>query len=83
VRFVHVFGVDRTWTQDLCEQLSWHWEQLVRPRLADLSDAEYLWEPAPNCWSVRPREDAVTPYAAGVGDWVIDWDFPAPVTTMA
>ncbi|HEX5585777.1 MAG TPA: DinB family protein [Acidimicrobiia bacterium] len=79
--------MDRTWTQDLTEQLSWHWDNLVRPKLDDLSDAEYLWEPAPGCWNVRRRAEAVTSSAAGSGDWVIDWDFPeprpAPVTTIA
>lgn len=79
--------MDRTWTQELCEQLTWQFEQVVRPRLADLTDAEYLWEPVAGCWSIRRRGEAVTPGAAGAGEWVIDWDFPepnpAPVTTIA
>ena len=39
-------------------------------RLAGLSDAELLWEPAPNCWSVRERSDGTVrvdwaPYIGG------------------
>lgn len=29
---------------------------MIRPRLEGLTDAEYLWEPAPGCWSVRPAD---------------------------
>jgi hypothetical protein len=50
-------------------------------RLAGLTDAEYLWEPVPDCWSIRPD-----PSAAGHG-FVIDGaepaPDPAPVTTIA
>ncbi|MHB1712471.1 MAG: hypothetical protein ACYCV7_13905 [Acidimicrobiales bacterium] len=28
---------------------------LSRPRLEDLDDDEYLWEPVLGCWSVRRR----------------------------
>ena len=31
----------------LADQLDWHWQHHARPRLDGLSDAEYLWEPAP------------------------------------
>jgi hypothetical protein len=79
--------MERSWTQELLEQLTWHWEHHVRPGLDGLSDDEYFWEPAPGCWSVRPRAEAVTPLAAGGGDLVIDWEFPppvpAPLTTIA
>jgi DinB superfamily len=48
-------------------------------RLAGLTDAEYLWEPVPGCWSVRPNPD---------GDgFVVDGAEPAPdpppLTTIA
>lgn len=64
----------------LREQLTVHWEQQVRPRLEGLSDEEYLWEPAPGSWNVRP--------GAGPGGTVgIDFAYPppepAPVTTIA
>jgi uncharacterized damage-inducible protein DinB len=41
----------------------------IRTRLEGLSDEEYLWEPAPGCWSVRQRAD---------GTWMIDWPLPRP-----
>jgi hypothetical protein len=53
-------------------------------RLDGLGDEEYLWEPVPDCWSVRQDDD---------GRWRIDGDGgdggpasapdPAPVTTIA
>lgn len=53
-------------------------EGLFRPRVSGLSDDEYFWEPAPNCWNVR-----VDP----LGRVTCDWQFPAPepppVTTIA
>lgn len=71
----------------LLDQLEWHWHNQLRPRLDGLTDAEYLWEPVDGCWSVRPRGEATTSYAAGAGDTVIDFDLPEPspppVTTIA
>ena len=53
------------------------WER-TRARVEGLSDDEYFWEPAPGCWSIRPRDD---------GRWVADGVFPstppAPFTTIA
>lgn len=78
------------WTWAVTDQLSWHWQNQLRPRLAGLTDAEYFWEPvAPPaiCWSVRPRGTSQAPMAAGGGDLTIDFAFPppqpAPVTTIA
>ncbi|MEO3752751.1 DinB family protein [Streptomyces sp. B6B3] len=48
-------GVD--WPAEAVEQLDWHWRNLLRPRFDGLTDEEYLWEPAPGCWSVRRRAD--------------------------
>lgn len=49
----------------------------LRGRLRGLTDEEYLWEPAPGCWSIR-RHD---------GGWVADGSpvpvKPAPLTTIA
>jgi DinB superfamily len=65
------------WTEQLTEQLDWHWRQQLRPRLDGLTDDEYFWEPVAGCWSVRPRGDEVA----------IDWEYPQPtpppVTTIA
>lgn len=51
-------------------------ERLTR-RLANLTDAEYLWEPAPGCWSIRPDS---------TGRLVSEWEHfrdPPPLTTIA
>jgi hypothetical protein len=78
-------GID--WSGQLIEQLDWHWQNQARPRLEGLTDEEYLWEPASPCWNLRPRAEARSGMAAGAGDWVIDFDHPAPtpvpVTTIA
>jgi hypothetical protein len=78
-------GMD--WTSELLSQLSCHWDRQARPRLDGLTDDEYLWEPVPGAWSIRPRHQAKTAMAAGAGELVIDWEYPepvpAPVTTIA
>ncbi|MET8783999.1 DinB family protein [Streptomyces sp. NPDC004589] len=53
----------------LSGQLTWHWEHQLRPRLSGLEDAEYLWEPTADCWSLRARRD---------GTIAPDRAFPAP-----
>lgn len=58
---------------DLHEQLSWHWEQQLRPRLEGLTDEEAHWAPVADCWTVRDgRLDGTWPTPV-----------PAPVTTIA
>lgn len=75
------------WNALLLDQLSWHWDHHVRPRLDGLTDDEYLWEPVPGCWSIRPRGQARTAMAGGGGEYVADFELPepdpAPVTTIA
>lgn len=75
------------WNHELVDQLDWHWREHLRPRLDGLTDEEYLWEPVPGCWSLRPRADTTTSMAAGGGDVVADFEHPephpAPVTTIA
>lgn len=75
------------WNTELLLQLTWHWENQLRPRLSGLTDEEYLWEPVAGCWSVRPRAVATTPMAVGGGAWVLDFALPepepAPITTIA
>ncbi|MFE5796501.1 DinB family protein [Streptomyces sp. NPDC056503] len=56
-----------------------------------MTDAEYLWEPAPGCWSVRRRADGPGPAAAlltGAGEWGRETSpyphpVPPPFTTLA
>lgn len=77
----------RSLTEQLLDQFDWHWSNVARPRLDDLTDAEYLWEPVSDCWSIRSRSTATTSHAAGAGDLVMDrvWPDPdpAPITTIA
>ena len=80
------YGQRLDWTAELGKQLSWHWENQLRPRIRGLTDAEYFWEPVPGCWSIRPREQAVA-LPVGVGHYIIDFAStepdPPPVTTIA
>lgn len=75
------------WGREIADQLSWHWQNHIWPKLAGLSDEEYLWQPVPGSWSLLPRAEAKTEMPAGAGDWVMDFEFPepspAPVTTIA
>ncbi|MEM8902557.1 MAG: DinB family protein [Actinomycetota bacterium] len=62
----------------LLDSMDAMYDQLVE-RLAGLTDAEYLWEPAADAWSARRRADGrVT--IDGAGERNVD---PAPVTTIA
>jgi hypothetical protein len=76
-----------TWNATLLDQLDWHWTAQLRPRLAGLTDPEYLWEPVPGSWNVRPRDTGAAAVQGGSGDFTIDWEYPqpepAPVTTIA
>jgi hypothetical protein len=66
------------WGSLLVSQLEFYWETHLWPRLNGLGDAEYRWEPAPGCWSVRPD---------GAGRFRADGPTternPPPVTTIA
>jgi len=74
------------WSEQLAEQLDWHWKSHLRRRLDGLSDAEYFWEPVAGAWSVRPRGRGVA-MEVGAGDFIIDFALPEPtpppVTTIA
>ncbi|MEV4456096.1 DinB family protein [Microbispora sp. NPDC049633] len=78
---------DQTWNPLLREQITWHWTHQLRGRLDGLTDDEYFWEPAPGCWSVRPRGAGAAPVQAGSGAMTIDFAMPAPdpppLTTIA
>jgi hypothetical protein len=77
----------RSWNETLRDQLDFHYRYLARPRLEGLTDEEYLWEPAPGSWSIRPRHEATSSHAAGAGELVMDYAWPepepAPLTTIA
>jgi hypothetical protein len=77
----------RGWNATLRDQLDFHYRYLFRPRVAGLTDEEYLWEPAAGCWSIRPRAEATSSHASGAGDLVVDYVWPEPdpppLTTIA
>ena len=89
----------------LIDQFDWGRERLVdrmtgpdsdagggtRIPVPALTDAEYLWEPVPGCWSIRRRSDGPGTGAtmlAGAGEWGRDraenpQPYPPPLTTIA
>jgi hypothetical protein len=77
----------QTRNAELLEQLTWHWTNQLRPRLEGLTDDEYVWEPVPGAWNLRPRGRGRTERAGGRGDVVVEFAVPeptpAPVTTIA
>jgi hypothetical protein len=77
----------RGWNEVLRDQLDFHYRQHFRPRLAGLTDEEYLWEPVPGCWSIRPSGTSTSPAPIGTGalrrDDAPDEPDPPPVTTIA
>jgi hypothetical protein len=77
----------RGWNARLRDQVDVHYRPMFGPRMAGLTDAEYLWEPVPGAWSVRPRCTSTSAAPIGAGDLVRDdaagEPEPAPVTTIA
>ena len=59
-------------------QIDYHWQAGIWPRIADLTDAEYVWEPAPNCWTLHPNDDGLVAY-----DFEWPPPEPPPFTTIA
>jgi hypothetical protein len=66
------------WNRSLLDQWEFHWDHLLRERLAGLTDDEYFWAPVPHAWSVRPRGTSTAPVRGGSGDHTIDFAFPPP-----
>ena len=75
------------WNTQLVDQLDWHWQHHVRPRLIGLTDEEYFWAPVTGAWSVRRRRADAGADQHGAGEYVIDFaqpePSPPPVTTIA
>jgi hypothetical protein len=75
------------WNTELVEQLDLHWQRQLRPRLDGLTDAEYFWQPVPDCWTLSRRGETTAPISAGAGEFTMDYAMPpndpAPVTTIA
>ena len=82
---------DRTteidWNTALVDQLDWHWQHQLRPRLDGLTDAEYFWQPVPGCWTISRRGESTAPISVGAGEFTMDYAMPPndpePVTTIA
>ena len=70
--------MDINWNNQLVEQIDAHWRSQLRPRLTGLTDEEYFWEPAADCWNVHPRGASAAPVQGGSGDFTIDFAFPEP-----
>jgi DinB superfamily len=70
----------------LIAEMDWTKDKLER-RLDGLTDDEFFWEPVPNCWTVRPSEEAAAGNMNGKGRWVYDYTLPdpdpPPFTTIA
>ncbi|WP_030253775.1 DinB family protein [Streptomyces violens] len=66
------------WRAEALDQLDLYWEHHLMPRLAGLTDAEYHWEPVPDCWTVRAAPDGRARF-----DWAEPVPEPPPVTTIA
>ena len=62
-----------TTTDQLVEQLDFHWQHFLRPRLDGLTDAEYFWQPVPDCWTVHQD---------GAVDFIYPEPDPPPFTTI-
>ena len=77
------------WTAQLVDQLDFHWNGQLRPRLEGMTDDEYHFSPAADerTWDVRPRGTGTAPMQGGEGEYTIDFEFPepvpAPLTTIA
>jgi hypothetical protein len=78
--------MDIDWNAELVDQLEWHWDHQLRPRLDGLTDTEYFWEPVADCWSIRRRGESTAPISVGGGDFTMDYAMPPhdpePVTTI-
>ena len=61
-------------TDELADQLDWHWQHQLRPRLSGLTDDEYFWQPVPDCWTIHPD---------GSIDFAYPPPQPEPFTTIA
>lgn len=62
------------------ELLSLHdyaFQRLLR-RLDGITDEEFFWEPAPNCWTVRRCDDGTV-----IADGGLIFDETPPLTTLA
>ncbi|HYS39528.1 MAG TPA: hypothetical protein VEO01_28255 [Pseudonocardiaceae bacterium] len=67
------------WNAELVDQLEWHWQQQLRPRLAGLTDDEYFWQPVPGCWTLSRRGASSAAVSLGAGEFTMDYAPPPHV----
>jgi hypothetical protein len=67
------------WPRELFNQFDLEWNLAHGPSLETLTDEEYLWEPVPGCWSIRPTG----PGGRGEFEDARPDPEPPPVTTIA
>lgn len=84
----YAVSVDVDWNAELVNQLEWHWQHQLRPRLDGLTDDEYFWQPVPGCcWTISRRGETSAPISLGAGEFTMDYARPPhdrePVTTIA
>jgi len=79
--------MDIDWNAELVDQLEWHWQHQLRPRLDGLTDDEYYWQPVRGCWTISRRGQSPAPISLGAGEFTMDYAPPPhdrePVTTIA
>jgi hypothetical protein len=81
-----VVAVEVDWNSEVLDQLESHWQHQLRPRLDGLTDDEYFWQPAPDCWTISRRGESPAPISFGSGPFTMDYGealAPEPVTTIA
>ena len=70
--------MNTTWRDLLLGQLDFYWQAHLWPRLQDLTDAEYLWEPVAGARSLRRGDDDVVRIESVVPEPPVP-----PITTIA
>src|SRR5215469_5496112 len=68
-----VADMNINWNEELLSQLTWHWDNQLRPRLTDLTDDEYFWAPAQDCWTLSRRGASKAPISVGAGEYTMDY----------
>lgn len=66
------------WNGEILAQMRFYWDFSLWPRLEGLTDAEFYWEPVPDCWTVRQLPDG-----RHAPDGAYPEPVPPPVTTIA
>jgi hypothetical protein len=65
--------MDIDWNAELVDQLEWHWQHQLRPRLDGLTDDEYYWQPVRGCWTISRRGQSPAPISLGAGEFTMDY----------